>query len=153
MLCLCQLHRYYMLLKLYYSCRYQFIEHPSFNKPLYNTLFIYKIYMRAKAVFEVSESSSIHHLIEVHKRIRNIIKDSEILPVSESFLVEPEEKILFEIINETKSGTEKLLRDNKYIEACSNFIDMKPVVDNFFEKIEKPAYAVDGRLLFSCQEL
>lgn len=100
-----------------------------------NTLFIYKIYLRARAVFEVSESSSIHHLIEVHKRIRNIIKDSEILPVSESFLVEPEEKILFEIINENKSGTDKLLMNNKYIEACSNFIDMKPVVDNFFEKV------------------
>ncbi|MCK4889569.1 MAG: glycine--tRNA ligase subunit beta [Candidatus Aminicenantes bacterium] len=113
-----------------------FIENDVVNSVIKsNTLFIYKIYMRAKAVFEVSESSSIHHLIEVHKRVRNIIKDSEILPVSESFLVEPEEKILFEIINETKSGTEKLLRDNKYIEACSNFIDMKPVVDNFFEKV------------------
>lgn len=100
-----------------------------------NTLFIYKIYLRAKAVFEVSESSSIHHLIEIHKRIRNIIKDSDNLPVSESFLVEPEEKILFEILNETRSETEKFIRDNNYIEACSNFIDMKPVVDNFFEKV------------------
>jgi len=100
-----------------------------------NTLFIYKTYMRAKAVFEVSESASIHHLIEIHKRIRNIIKDTETLPVSESLLIEPEEKILFEILNETKLGTEKFLMNNKYIEACSNFIDMKPVVDNFFEKV------------------
>ncbi len=100
-----------------------------------NTLFIYKIYLRAKAVFQVSESSSIHHLIEVHKRIRNIIKDSEIEAVSDTYLVEPEEKILFEIINETKLETEKLIMSNKYIEACSNFINMRPVVDNFFEKV------------------
>ncbi|MCK5221673.1 MAG: glycine--tRNA ligase subunit beta, partial [Candidatus Aminicenantes bacterium] len=100
-----------------------------------NTLFIYKIYLRAKAVFEVSESSSIQHLIEIHKRIRNIIRNSDNFSVSDSFLVEPEEKILFEIVNETRTGTEKLIRDNNYIEACSNFIDMKPVVDNFFEKV------------------
>ncbi len=100
-----------------------------------NSLFIYKIYLRAKAVFEVFESASIQHLIELHKRIRNIIKNSDFLAVSESHLIEPEEKILYEIVTETKIETDKLLRDNKYIEACSNYINMKPVVDNFFEKV------------------
>jgi len=100
-----------------------------------NSLFIYKIYLRAKAVSEVSESASIQHLIELHKRIRNITKKSEPIAVSDSLLVEPEEKILYEIVTETKTETEKLLRNNKYIEACSNFMDMKPVVDNFFEKV------------------
>ncbi len=100
-----------------------------------NFLFIYKIYLRAKAVSEVSESASIQHLIELHKRIKNIIKNSDPIAVSESLLVEPEEKILYEIVTETKTETEKLLRNNKYIETCSNFMDIKPVVDNFFEKV------------------
>ncbi|MEN8221852.1 MAG: glycine--tRNA ligase subunit beta [Acidobacteriota bacterium] len=100
-----------------------------------NSLFIYKIYLRAKAVSEVSENASIQHLIELHKRIRNITKNSDFIAVSESFLVEPEEKMLYEIVNETKTETEKLLRNNKYIEACSNYMDIKPVVDNFFEKV------------------
>ena len=100
-----------------------------------NSLFIYKIYLRAKAVFEVAESASIQHLIELHKRIRNIIKKSEPLAVSESHLAEPEEKILYEIVTETKTETDKLLTENKYIEACSSYIDMKPVVDNFFDKV------------------
>ncbi len=100
-----------------------------------NSLFIYKLYLRTIAVSEVAQSSSIQHLIEIHKRIRNIIKKSSISTISESLLMEPEEKILFEIINEMSTEIEKLISENNYIQVCSNFIDMKPIVDNFFDKV------------------
>jgi len=100
-----------------------------------NSLFIYKTYLRARAVFEVYENASVQHLIELHKRIRNIIRDSDSLSISESLLVEPEEKVLYEIIRESKTECEKLITNNQYIEACSNCIDMKPVVDQFFDKV------------------
>jgi len=100
-----------------------------------NSLFIYKIYLRANAVSKVAESSLIQHLIEIHKRIRNIVKKSNAFNISESLLIEPEEKILFEILNEISTEVEKLITENKYIQACSNLVDMKPIVDDFFDKV------------------
>ena len=46
-----------------------------------------------------------------------------------------EEKILFEIYRESKTEIEKLAINNNYIQACSKIIEMKPVIDNYFEKV------------------
>lgn len=46
-----------------------------------------------------------------------------------------EEKILFEIYKESKTEITGLIFSDNYIQACSKFIEMKPVIDNYFEKV------------------
>ncbi len=100
-----------------------------------DSLFIFKIYLRAKTISELVKNSSSQHLIKLHKRIRNIIRNFDIFPVSETLLSEDAEKVLFDIFKESKAEIEELITKNKYIQACSNLIDMKPAVDNFFDKV------------------
>jgi glycyl-tRNA synthetase beta chain len=46
-----------------------------------------------------------------------------------------EEKILFEIYKESKTEITGLIFSDNYIQACSKFIEMKPVIDHYFEKV------------------
>jgi glycyl-tRNA synthetase beta chain len=96
---------------------------------------IYRLYLKAYEVMAMVQAESTQHLVSLHKRLKNIIKDLAPFKIVEDLLVEKEEKILFEIFNESKSQVEKQIEQKKYLPACSTILEMKPVIDNFFEKV------------------
>ncbi len=101
----------------------------------HDILFIYKSFLKATDVSKMVETDSIDILISLHKRLKNIIKGFNTFFISEDLLMGDEEKILFEIYRESKAEIEKLAINNNYIQACSKIIEMKPVIDNYFEKV------------------
>jgi len=101
----------------------------------HDILFIYKSFLKATDVSKMVETDSIDILISLHKRLKNIIKGFNAFFISEDLLMGDEEKILFEIYRESKAEIEKLAINNNYIQACSKIIEMKPVIDNYFEKV------------------
>lgn len=100
-----------------------------------DSLFVSSLFLRARDVAAMRETESIDHLIILHKRLKNIIKGSEPCRFSEDLLVEKEEKILFDIFRESKTKIEEAIINHQYIQACSTFLEMKPIIDNFFDKI------------------
>lgn len=96
---------------------------------------IYRMFVRCYGVSKVANSDAILHLVALHKRLKNIVKNADRCQVSQAHLIEPEEKILFDIFKETKTKIETSIVNGEYVEACSQFLEMKPVVDNFFEKV------------------
>ncbi|MDQ1355463.1 MAG: glycyl-tRNA synthetase beta chain [Acidobacteriota bacterium] len=96
---------------------------------------VYRLFVRCYGVSKVANSDAIIHLVALHKRLKNIVKNAERCQVSEERLIEKEEKILFDIFKETKTKIEASIVNGEYVEACSQFLEMKPVVDNFFEKV------------------
>ncbi|MGE5343905.1 MAG: glycine--tRNA ligase subunit beta [Candidatus Omnitrophota bacterium] len=96
---------------------------------------IYRIYTRAIHVSQMVQTPSIENLVSLHRRLKNIIKDSVRFPVSEEALVEKEEKILFDIFQASQAKIEAHLLNYNYLEACSEILEMKPVIDNFFDKV------------------
>lgn len=98
-------------------------------------LFIYRLYRRAEDVGKIVDSDSTTHFIALHRRLKNITKKSKHDNVSEEHLVEKEEKILFEIFKESKAKIETTLKDYQYLQACSEILEMKPVIDEFFDKV------------------
>lgn len=98
-------------------------------------LSIFNIYLKAKSLTEMNKTSTIEHLVILHKRLRNIIKDSKKYEISEDLFELDEEKLLFDIFSESKSDIEKLIKENKFIQACSKILEMKPVIDNFFDNV------------------
>ena len=96
---------------------------------------IYRMFVRCYGVSKVVQDEAIQDLIALHKRLKNIIKKSDRFLVSEDLLVEKEEKILFEIFKETESRIQSSMNDNDYVQACSRFLEMKPVIDKFFDKV------------------
>jgi len=83
----------------------------------------------------VVRSDSIEDLVALHKRLKNIIKKSERFFVSENLLTEKEEILLFDIFKETKIKIETAHLENDYLQGCSQFLEMKPVIDKFFDKV------------------
>lgn len=98
-------------------------------------LHIYKSFLKATDVSKMVETDSIDILITLHKRVKNIIKGFNTFFISEDLLMGDEEKILFDIYKESKAEIEKSVLNNNYIQACSKIIEMKPVIDNYFEKV------------------
>jgi glycyl-tRNA synthetase beta chain len=101
----------------------------------HDILFVYKSFLKAKDVSKIVETDSINLLITLHKRLKNIIKGFNTFFISEDLLMGDEEKILFEIYKESKTEITELIFSGNYIQVCSKFIEMKPVIDNYFEKV------------------
>lgn len=100
-----------------------------------NTLRIYRVYLKAYEISAMVQAESTQHLISLHKRLKNIIKDVAPFDINTDRLLEKEEKILYEIYKESKPKIEELIKQNKYLPACSTILEMKPVIDDFFEKV------------------
>jgi glycyl-tRNA synthetase beta chain len=93
------------------------------------------MYLRSYSLAKIVQSESIEDLTALHKRVKNITKKSERFFVSEDFLKEKEEQLLFEVFKETKIKFKSSIVENNYIQACSQFLEMKPVIDSFFDKV------------------
>ncbi len=96
---------------------------------------IYKMYMRANDVLKIVKTPSIEGLVALHRRLKNITKGSPIYNVTEDALVEKEEKLLFDVFKESKARIETSLLEHKYLDGCSQFLEMKPFIDSFFDKV------------------
>jgi glycyl-tRNA synthetase beta chain len=106
---------------------------------------IYRMSLRAVDVGKVVETENIETMVALHKRLKNIIKNAGHAQFAENRLKESEEKVLFEIFEETRSKIEKLVGDYNYLQACAQFLEMKPVIDKFFDKVHVMAEDQDLR--------
>ena len=50
-------------------------------------------------------------------------------------LKEKEEKILSDVFKESKPRIDDLILKKNYLQASSEILEMKPIIDRFFEKI------------------
>jgi glycyl-tRNA synthetase beta chain len=100
-----------------------------------NIQWIYKMYLRCQAISKITQSTSLEDLITLHKRIKNIIKNLQVYAISEDLFKEEAEKILYDIYTESKVRIVNSILENEYMEALSQYLEMKPVIDNFFDKI------------------
>jgi len=100
-----------------------------------NPLCIYRMYRSIQELLKIVETESASHLIALHRRLKNIVKKSDLFTVSEDLLVDKEEKILYDIFKTSASKIEDSISNNQYLQACSEILEMKPLIDDFFEKI------------------
>ncbi|MCP4147685.1 MAG: glycine--tRNA ligase subunit beta [bacterium] len=100
-----------------------------------DTLYIFQMYARGHCVSKIVQNDSIDQLVALHKRIKNIIRKFDRYLVHEELLEQEEEKILLDIFKESKLKIETSIINNDFLRGCSQFLEMKPVIDNFFEKV------------------
>ena len=92
-------------------------------------------FLKAQAVAKLVDSAMIEPLAALHRRLKNITGDSERCNFSEELLKEKEEKLLSDVFKESKSRIDGLILKKNFLQASSEVLEMKPIIDRFFEKI------------------
>ncbi|TFG78063.1 MAG: glycine--tRNA ligase subunit beta, partial [Chrysiogenales bacterium] len=100
-----------------------------------DTMVIRDKFLKAQAIVKLIDSGMIEPLTALHRRLKNICSDSERCKFSEGLLKEKEEKILSDVFKESKSRIDDLIMNKNYLQASSEILEMKPIIDRFFEKI------------------
>jgi len=96
---------------------------------------VYDQFLKAQAVAKLAESGMVEPLAALHRRLKNIGSDFERCNFSEGELKEKEEKILSDVFKESKPRIDDLLMKKNFLQAGSEILEMKPIIDGFFEKI------------------
>jgi glycyl-tRNA synthetase beta chain len=92
-------------------------------------------FLKAQAIAKLAESGMAEPLAALHRRLKNIGSDFERCNFSEGALKEKEEKILSEVFKESKPRIDDLLMKKNFLQASSEILEMKPIIDGFFEKV------------------
>ncbi len=96
---------------------------------------VYRTFLRGTDMQTMENSEPIQHLVMIHKRLRNIIKDCPAYEFSKDLLSVEAEKFLDEIFEESRSKIVSMIEEKKYVLACSEIMEMKPVIDKFFNDV------------------
>ncbi len=94
--------------------------------------------LRLKAVREFRLLPEAESLAAANKRIRNILKKSETLPIKEinqEVWVESEERALFEASRKAESDLQPLLQSRDYTRALTRLAELRDSVDAFFDNV------------------
>lgn len=100
-----------------------------------DTMAIVDKYMKAQAVARLVESGMAEPLAALHKRLKNICGASERCLFSEAALKENAEKILSDVFMESKPRIDGLIQKKNFLQAGAELLEMKPIIDGFFDKI------------------
>jgi glycyl-tRNA synthetase beta chain len=96
---------------------------------------VYDNFLKTQAIAKLAESGMAEPLAALHRRLKNIGSDFERCNFSEGALKEKEEKILSDVFKESKPRIDDLLMKKNFLQASSEILEMKPIIDGFFEKI------------------
>jgi glycyl-tRNA synthetase beta chain len=100
-----------------------------------DTLFIHDKFLKAQAVAKLVDTGMVEPLAVLQRRLKNICSDFERCNFSEEMLQEKEEKILSDVFKESKPRIDDLIMKKNFLQASSEILEMKPIIDRFFEKI------------------
>ena len=100
-----------------------------------DTMAIYEKFLKAQAVAQLVENGMAESLAALHRRLKNICASSERCNFSEGELKEKEEKILSDVFKESKPRIDGLILKKNFAQAGSEILEMRPIIDVFFEKI------------------
>jgi glycyl-tRNA synthetase beta chain len=118
-------------LKDFWQFRYDVVN-AVLNK---DTLAVLDTYLKASALAKLIASGLVDPLAAIQRRLKNIGKGFERCHFSEGLLKEKEEKILSDVFKESKPRIDDLIIKRNYLQASSEMLEMKPIIDRFFDKI------------------
>ncbi|MBN2347142.1 MAG: glycine--tRNA ligase subunit beta [Candidatus Aminicenantes bacterium] len=91
--------------------------------------------LRARALATLAETGLAEPLGALHRRLKNICGDSERFNFSEGTLREKEEMILSDVFKESKPRIDDLVMKKNFLQAASELLEMKPIIDRFFANV------------------
>ncbi|URA09602.1 glycine--tRNA ligase subunit beta [Thermospira aquatica] len=96
---------------------------------------IYDVFCRVSAIHTARQGENFQNLAIAFRRVKNILKGFEILPLASDKLQEPAEKALYEMYQKSLPDYEKALSARDYGLAIGILTSFRPVVDAFFDQV------------------
>lgn len=100
-----------------------------------DSLLVLDAFLKASALTKLIASGMVDQLGALQRRLKNICKGFERSNFSEGLLKEKEEKILSDVFKESKPRIDDWIIRKNYLQASSAILEMKPIIDRFFDKI------------------
>lgn len=95
----------------------------------------FEIEERLKAVKDFKESDNFERYLLAVKRVSNIIKNYEKLPLNRSLLVAPEEEALYLKMEEVGATIKDYIKNREFFKALNYLDNLTPFINNFFDKV------------------
>jgi glycyl-tRNA synthetase beta chain len=100
-----------------------------------DTLLVFDTFLKATALNQLNATGLVDPLAALQRRLKNICKGYARCNFSEGLLKEKEEKILSDVFKESKPRIDDWIIKKNYLQASSEILEMKPIIDRFFDKI------------------
>ncbi|MCX8034175.1 MAG: glycine--tRNA ligase subunit beta [Thermodesulfovibrio sp.] len=95
----------------------------------------YEIEERLKAVNEFRSSEKFEGFFLAVKRVSNIIRNYEKIPLKGELLVASEEKELYKRMEDTGKELNEYLKNERFIDALHHLDRLTPTINNFFDRV------------------
>jgi glycyl-tRNA synthetase beta chain len=96
---------------------------------------IYRNCLKVKALSTLTQREDYENIIQVFKRVGNILPDGFYGKIDVSLLQTKHEKDLYDKVISVKDEYLKLIDSKQYEQALTKLIDLKPYIDNFFDNV------------------
>ncbi|HDP95401.1 MAG TPA: glycine--tRNA ligase subunit beta [Candidatus Aminicenantes bacterium] len=97
---------------------------------------IYRLYLKTLEISEMLGTPAIQPLVILHKRVKNISRsDDEVGDVVPEQLQDQEEKVLYETLRQTEPTIHRHLELREFRAVAAEILQMKPLIDNFFDNV------------------
>ena len=101
-------------------------------------LSLYDFHRRMKAVHNFRNLPEADSLAAANKRIRNILKKTELLPtlkVDSNLLTERAERNLYDNLVKMEASVAPIIEQGEYSKALTSLASLKPTIDSFFDDV------------------
>ncbi|MFN3787615.1 MAG: glycine--tRNA ligase subunit beta, partial [Sulfurihydrogenibium azorense] len=95
----------------------------------------YRNYLKVRALQNLTKREDYENIIQVFKRVGNIIPDGFSGKVDVYLFQTPQEKELYENVISVKDEYLRLINDKQYEESLVKLIELKPYIDGFFDNV------------------
>lgn len=97
---------------------------------------IYRLHLKTLEISEMLGTPAIQPLVILHKRLKNISRsDDESGDVIPEHLHDQEEKVLYDILRQTQPTINRHLELREFRAVAAEILQMKPLIDNFFDNV------------------
>ncbi len=120
----------------YYCTEYRQIDYDVLNAVL-KTGFsnILVDFQRALSVQKTKPNENFRKLIISYKRVKNIVKDRDLLFFTEEKLIEKEEKELFDLFKAVEEEVLKEVEKRNFLKAQEILMTLRPFIDSYFDNV------------------
>lgn len=96
---------------------------------------IITLFIRAEQISPILSNQASLDLVILQKRLKNITHNNQGIDLNPKLFKHPSEEMLYEVFTETAASFDQYISEQRYSEACSLMLELKPIIDSYFDDV------------------